>query len=101
MENNQLVDNRQIQVDEAEAMGRLLQNDDFKLLFQDKYVDAFAITNIYNIHGYDDATRRRFLEKSMARGTFVKFIDDILEDGRNAIASIHEEQAGNDSEEHV
>jgi len=91
MENNTL-DNRHIQVENAQAMTRLLENEDFKKVFQDLYIDAYAITNVYNLWSYDDAGRRRFLEKSMARSYFSRFIDEILEDGRVAKDDLDSEQ---------
>ncbi len=92
-------DNRQEQIDEAEAMIRLLEDKDFILLFREKFINAFAITNIQNSWSFDDATRRRFLEKTISRGHLTKFIDDILEDGRNAIMSINEETVNEQEEE--
>ena len=85
-------DNRQIQIDNAEAMNRLIQNDDFKKLFQEIFIDAYAITNVYNMWSYDDNARRRMLEKTLARSHFTHFIDEILEDGRQAIDSVMQEQ---------
>lgn len=93
-------DNRHVQIENAKMMQELVQDSKFKALFQDVYVDAFAITNTYNMWAYDDAGRRRFLEKTLARSHFVKFIDDILEDGRNAIQSLQEDKE-NASEEQV
>jgi len=84
-------DNRQLLIDNAEKMARLIATQDFKDLFQELFVDAYAITNMYNLWSYDDQARRRFLEKSMARSQFTHFIDEVLEDGRQAIASINEE----------
>lgn len=91
-ENQILEDTRSLQVDNARMMQELLEDEKFKKLFQEIYIDAFAITNMYNLHGYDDAGRRRFLEKSLARSIFSKFIDDILEDGRQAIMSMQEDE---------
>ena len=81
---NPEIDNRDIKIENAEAMNRLLQNNDFKKLFSDLYIDAFAITNMYNLYTYDDQTRRRFLEKSLARSTFSAFIQDVIQEGREA-----------------
>ncbi len=92
-------DNRQLQIDNAEAMMRQLQNPDFKLLFQELYIDAFAITNAYNMWSYDDAGRRRFLEKTLARSHFSNFIENILEDGRQAKDSIQQEVSDESVEE--
>ena len=85
------MDNRQDMIDKAEKMQVLLEDKNFKELFQDIYIDAFAITNMYNLHAYDDPGRRRFLEKALGRSIFVKFIDDILNEGREAIMSLQEE----------
>ncbi len=87
----ELMDNRQDMIDKAEKMQVLIEDKNFKELFQDIYVDAFAITNMYNLHSYDDNGRRRFLEKALGRSIFVKFIDDILNEGREAIMSLQEE----------
>ena len=88
---SELMDNRQDMIDKAEKMQVLLEDKNFKELFQDIYIDAFAITNMYNLHAYDDSGRRRFLEKALGRSIFVKFIDDILNEGREAIMSLQEE----------
>jgi len=88
-------DNRQLQIDNAEKMQRLIAQQDFKDLFQELFVDAYAITNMYNLWSYDDQARRRFLEKSMARSQFTHFIDEVLEEGRQAIMSLQEEQEEN------
>jgi len=97
-DNNQLIeDTRHIQIDNARAMQRLLNNEDFKKLFQEIFIDAYAITNIYNAWTFDDQTRRRFLEKTLARSHFTKFIDDILEDGKIALDSIRDEEALRDN----
>ncbi len=86
-------DNRQIKIDYAEKMQRLLQNDDFKSLFSELFVEAYAMTNVGNLWMYDDPARRRFLEKSLSRSHFLHFIDETLEEGRQAMISIREEQA--------
>ena len=85
-------DNRPIKIEYAEKMQRLLQNDDFKALFSELYVEAYMMTNVGNMWMYDDPARRRFLEKSLSRSHFLHFIDEILEDGRNAILSMREDQ---------
>ncbi len=92
-------DNRQIKIEYAEKLQRLLQNDDFKSLFSELFVEAYAMTNIGNLWAYDDTTRRRFLEKSLSRSHFLHFIDETLEEGRQAIMSIQEEQAENEPQE--
>ncbi len=92
-----MVDTRPEQLALANELKMLLENETFKKIFQELYIDAFAITNLYNLHSYDDPARRRFVEKSLARSVFVKFIDDILEDGRMAQASLSDEFADEQS----
>ena len=94
-------DNREQLVANAQMLMELKQDPRFQLLFEEMYVDAYAITNIYNIHGYDDATKRRFFEKFTARSHFVKFMEDILEDGRNAQMSLQQEVDDNSDDELV
>ncbi|RLA59457.1 MAG: hypothetical protein DRQ78_10605 [Epsilonproteobacteria bacterium] len=86
------IDNRQDQINNAEAMQRLVDNDDFKKLFNEIFIEAFAITNTYNFANYDDDTKRRTIEKMAARSHFTNFVEDVLNEGRAAIVSLHEEQ---------
>lgn len=86
------VDDREMAVENARAMRRLLENDDFTHLFQEIYIEAFAITNAHNSWAYTEETMQRFGEKTKARGHFSKFIDDIITDGENAYASLQEDE---------
>jgi hypothetical protein len=90
-------DTRPLKIEYAEKMQRLLENDDFKALFSELFVEGFVMTNIGNLWMYDDPARRRFLEKSLARSTFLRFIDQTLDDGREAILSMREEQEINEA----
>ncbi len=83
-------DNRQIKVDYANKMKKLMKNDEFKSLFLELYVDAYVMTNIGNLWMYDDPARRRFVEKSLARSHFLHFVDDTIEEGRQADMSLRE-----------
>ncbi len=93
------VDTRQEDIDNAEAMNRLVANEDFTKLFSEIFINAFAITNTYNIGNYDDATRRRTMEKMIARSHFSNFIEDVIQSGRDAIISINEEASEDQTEE--
>ncbi len=88
---DELEDNRSELVDQAAAMRRLLDNEDFTLLFEEGFMKAFAITNAYNAWSFDIETKNRFMEKTMARGYFAKYIQDIITDGENALSSLREE----------
>ena len=93
MSDNQLPDdNRQILVDLAHAVQRLQQNKDWKLIIDEGFFQAFAVTNIYNSWSFDTQARGRFLEKTISRGHLDKYLMDILEDGRSAMDSLREEQ---------
>ena len=98
-------DNRPIKIEYAEKMKRLLKNNDFTDLFSGVFVEGYAMTNIGNMWMFDDPARRRFLEKSLSRSHFLHFIDETLEEGRNAIASqreeLHDVQAEQDEERGV
>jgi hypothetical protein len=91
-------DNRELQVEMATAMKELLEDKRFKMLFQDRFVDAFAITNVYNAWTFDDQARRRFLEKTIARSHFTNFINEIIEDGQEAQLSLQSETNDNAEE---
>lgn len=96
---NEIEDNRNELISNAEAMKRLLDNKDFTSLFEEIYIKAFAVTNIYNIAGYNEDTRKRYMEKAIARSVFVSFIQDILQDGEEANNSIREEYATSERKE--
>jgi hypothetical protein len=99
MDENIEFDNRPIKIEYAEKMQRLLQNEDFKDLFSGVFVEGYAMTNIGNLWMYDDQARRRFLEKSLARSIFLRFIDETLEEGRQAIVSTREDSESDNDEE--
>ena len=92
MNNGLPEDNRQILVELAEAVKRLQDSDDWKLIIDEGFFKAFAITNAYNSWSFDAAARGRFLEKTISRGHLTKYLDDILDDGNNAFVSLREEQ---------
>lgn len=74
----------------GEAMVRLYENEDFKLLFQDVYIDAFAITNVMNMGQNTPEVDRRVFEKMKARGHFSDFCHSTIEDYKYASAGLAE-----------
>ncbi len=76
-----------------EALTRLEVNSDFQAVFGDKFIEAFAITNVMQFAGYDDAARRRSVEKTLARSHFMKFITSVHADGEQARANLKELEA--------
>lgn len=84
---NQL-DDREEKVALAEALMRLIDNPDFDKVFNEKFINAFALTNVHNMWMFDDAGRRRFHEKTLARSHFSNFMTVTLEEGRDAAVSL-------------
>ena len=70
--------------DDAAALTRLQENEDFKRIFVEKFLKAFAITNAQNFAYFDRDARARSLEQIAARGVFTRFQDEILNDGAQA-----------------
>ncbi len=78
------IENLQAQVVLKDAMKRLLDNPDFMLVFDKNYIEAFAITNTYNIAGQNPETRARTHEKMIARSHFSMFVESLLRGGEFA-----------------
>ncbi len=68
----------------AEAVMRLVENDDFKLIFEDLFYRDWLLTQGANFHLYDMETRKRFLEQLSARSIVKTLLQDIIEEGKNA-----------------
>lgn len=69
---------------DSEKMARLLDNKDFKDIFEDKYIKEFAHINAQNISVYKQETRDRITEKLVARSIFSKFTEQVINDGVEA-----------------
>jgi len=95
LDNNELEDTRQLQVELAEKMKKLLNNEDFKTLFLDGYVEAYAMTSVQNAWMFNGEARVRYVEQILARSYFTRYIDDIINEGNEALMSIREEQIEN------
>lgn len=95
LDNNELEDTRQLQVELAEKMKKLLNNEDFKTLFLDGYVEAYVMTSVQNAWMFNGEARVRFVEQTLARSYFTRYIDDIIGEGNEALMSIREEQIEN------
>ncbi len=83
-----IIDDRQVKIDLADAMNRIVQSDDFELVFNEKFLNAFAITNVHNAFTFDGDARRRFMEKTLARSYFSEFITRTLNEGAEATMSL-------------
>ncbi len=92
----------QIDIDLGDALRRLESNPDFVMVFGDKFIEAFAITNTMLISEYDQATRQRTFEKMIARSHFVQFTELIKNDAdiaRNNLAELKVDLEAEDTEE--
>ena len=69
----------------AEAMKRLQSNPDFKLVFEEKYVKDYLLTQGYNLAAYNRDSRALVHEQMVARSIFQRFIDEVIEDGKLAV----------------
>lgn len=66
------------------ALNRLLNNKDFKLVFQDIFHDEYMRTVGLNFSSAGSQSRERYAENIAARGIFIAFIEQLLNDARNA-----------------
>ena len=66
------------------AVKRLKESADFKTIFQDILIEAFAVTTATNFGYFSADARRGSVEQMLARGIFSKFMDDLEYDSANA-----------------
>jgi hypothetical protein len=69
----------------ANSMRTLLEDENFKKVFNEKFVKDYLLTQGYNLAVYDMESRKMVLEHILARSIFQRFIDEILEDGKLAV----------------
>ena len=89
-------------VERGKALERLLDNNDFKELFLDSYLDE-DLKGLTRTLAMSRGERREFIqEELMARGRFGLYLENIANDGVGAVATINEiskrreEALGND-----
>jgi len=68
----------------AEAIQRLKNNPDFKLVFEKRYVTDWSLTQTANFSSYNPEQRKGYMEQLLARSIFSDYIYEIEEDGRTA-----------------
>ena len=93
------------EIDNGRRMKVLLADGNFTHLFEELYLKAFAITNVFNYAAYDEVTRTRLHEKMAARSHFSNFCQDIVARGNMAVNELNEIKvnsmdSGDDTEEH-
>ena len=98
------IDNRHVEVDRGAAMVRLLNNEDFKSVFEKHYLEDWAITQVQNIAVYRKETREAVMEEMLARSIFSIFCSDVIAKGNIAkddLAEEREDEIYNGEENHV
>jgi hypothetical protein len=78
------------QVELAKAMKRLQSNADFQMIFDDKFIKDWAITQTYNMSVYNQQSRVGVVENMVARSIFSQFCDQIIEDGMIAVDTLQQ-----------
>jgi hypothetical protein len=84
MEEDFNVEAAEYQIEIAEDLKRLQADPKFARIFQELFIDAFAITNTMNMAMNDQATDARTFAKLKARGEYCSFCQQILTDGVEA-----------------
>lgn len=69
---------------------RLLANKDFKLIFEERFIKDWAITQTRNVALYQQASREAVMEQMIARSIFTQFIDELIENGNQAVVAKRE-----------
>lgn len=62
----------------------------FTRIFQEKFIDAWSITNTMNMASTNDADRKRIYEKMISRGHFSDFCESIRIDAKIAKENMRE-----------
>ena len=83
----------------GEAFLKLAEMPEFQLVFQDKFIDAFAITNVQNMGTYDTQKRAQVHEKMVARGHFTSFCGMIIQDYQEAAQTLEAVRSESDNTE--
>lgn len=84
------IESLQNQVELAKAMKRLQENEDFKRVFDEKYIKDWAVTQTYNISIYNQQSRIGVVENMVARSIFSQFCDQLIDDGNIAIDTLQQ-----------
>ena len=94
MENEQLtVENLEEQISLGQDMVELLGDDRFIRVFEEKFIKAFAITNVHNMAAFNPEQRGRVHEKMIARSHFSNFCEMLVIEGKNAEAQLNDYNA--------
>jgi len=83
----------------SKDLTELEQDPRFKRVFEEKFIEAFAVTNVFTIASMDQAARLRSHEKTIARSHYCQFMLQIHEAGLFAKEALLESQDGDESEE--
>lgn len=80
----------QVIVDRAEKLKRLQKNRDFKEIIQGMYLDDGSKFLVKNLNRLKDDQKQSLIREMEARSALLMFIDDILDQGNQAMNLIAE-----------
>ena len=89
--NSAETDNRQVEVERGQAMLRLLNNEDFKMVFEKHYLEDWALTQVHNVSVYENSSRGPVMEQMLARSIFSVFCSDVVAEGNIAKDDLNSE----------
>lgn len=100
---NGLTRDQQIELEEsnlalARAFLDLSVDPKFVAVFEEKFINAFALTNIHNMAVMTPEARARTHEKMIARSHFSQFCQQIVIDGEIAVTNLAELKADADEQ---
>jgi len=75
-------------VELAKKMQRLNDNQDFKDIFGEGYVEAYALTQVANCGSYNPDQLRGMASNMVARGKFVDYVTQVIEEGQMAVIEL-------------
>ena len=79
-------------VDSGQAMKRLLDSDDFKLVFTKGFIENWALTQIHNVSVYEPSSRGAVMEQMLARSIFSVYCEDVIDAGNIALDDLRSEK---------
>jgi hypothetical protein len=75
-------------IEDAQKMQKLMMNEDFNYLFNDIFINSWAITQTHNAGKLKPEQRERVMERMIARGHFSDFCMGIINDGKMAVDNL-------------
>lgn len=78
----------EVAIENAKKMQKMMADPDFNYLFNDLFINSWAITQTHNAGKIKSEQRERVMERMVARGHFSDFCMGIINDGQMAVDSL-------------